>query len=180
MRNEYSEIYLNEGIRGSFSLNLYRNFSVRHHQKCVEGSDNIGRVLVIEFKDQDSVVFDEIMATLKRYPNFDHLRLNEETVLSLPGMEINLDRRKVYCDQQELELTAKEYNILCLLAANSGRALTHAQIYEKVWGDDAIGNERKAVGYHIWNIRKKLCDALPDHPFKIESVREVGYRLEIN
>lgn len=120
------------------------------------------------------------MSALKQYPNFDHLRLNEETVLSLPGLEINLDRRKVYCDQQELELTVKEYNILCLLVVNKGRALTHSQIYEKVWDDDALGNERKAVGYHIWNIRRKLDAVVPDRKFKIESVREVGYRLEIN
>ena len=120
------------------------------------------------------------MATLKRYPDFDHLQVNEETVLSLPGLEINLDRRKVYGNQQEIEFTAKEYNILCLLVTNRGRVLTHSQIYEKVWDDDALGNERKAVGYHIWNIRKKLYCAVPTHKFAIQSVREVGYRFEVD
>ena len=135
---------------------------------------------MIELGDQDVDIFEEIMAALKRTSNIEHLSLNDETVLSLPGLEINLDRRKVYGNQQEIEFTTKEYNILCLLVANKGRALTHSQIYEKVWDDDALGNERKAVGYHIWNIRRKLDAAVPEREFEIESVREVGYRLEIN
>ncbi len=137
----------------------------------------MGRILVIEFKDQDSSMFDEIMATLKRYPNSDHLRLNEETVLSLPGLEINLDRRKVYCSQNEIILTVKEYEILCLLGKNIGRVLTYDQIYQKIWGADALGNEKKAVGFHIRNLRKKLFSGVPAPPLKIESVREVGYRI---
>ena len=45
---------------------------------------------------------------------------------------------------------------------------------------EADVNERKAVGYHIWNIFKKLCAAAPGHKFAIESVRDVGYRFEVN
>lgn len=132
---------------------------------------------MIEFKDRDSSMFDEIMETLKRYPNIDHLRLNEETVLSLPGLEINLDRQKVYCNQNEIILTVKEYEILCLLGKNIERVLTYDQIYQKIWGADALGNEKKAVGFHIRNLRKKLFSGVPAPPLKIESVREVGYRI---
>ncbi len=111
---------------------------------------------MIEFKDRDSSMFDEIMRTLKRYPNIDHLRLNEETVLSLPGLEINLDRRKVYCDQKEIILTVKEYEILYLLCKNIGRVLTYEQIYQTIWGADALGNEKRAIGFHVHNLRKKI------------------------
>lgn len=44
-----------------------------------------------------------------------------------------------------------------MLATNKGQVLTYSQLYGKVWGDTAIGNESKTVGYHIWNFRKKLC-----------------------
>lgn len=135
---------------------------------------------MIEFKDQELNTFDKIMEIMQQYPNFNHTNLSDEPVLSFPDFEINIARRKVYCNHQEVELTAKEFNILCLLAVNKGRVLTHSQIYEKAWDNEAIGNERKAVGYHIWNIRKKLYAAAPEHEFAIESVRDVGYRFEIN
>lgn len=108
------------------------------------------------------------------------MRLNEETVLSLPGLEINLDQRKVSRNQREIVLTAKEYAILCLLAVNKNRVLTHSQIYEEVWNDIAFGNERKAVGYHIYNLRRKLCCEHSSSSFKIENVREIGYRIKIS
>ena len=57
--------------------------------------------------------------------------------------EINLSRRRVINDGQEIELTVKEYDILCLLAANKGRVLTYEQIYDKVWGEISAGNEKK-------------------------------------
>ena len=134
--------------------------------------------MVIEFKDQDSAAFDEIMAALKRYPNFDHLRLNEETVLSLPGLEIYLDRRKIYRDRREINLTTKEYDLLCLLVANKGRVLTYEQIYQNVWGEVPLGNENNAVGCHIRNLREKLYEASPEAPFTIQCIREVGYRFD--
>ncbi len=142
--------------------------------------DTIERILVIEFDDPDSTAFDEIMEALKKYPNFDHLHLNEETVLSLPGLEINLDRRKVYSKQNEIALTAKEYDILCLLCANKDRVLTYDQIYQMIWGADALGNERKCVGFHVHNLRKKLSGVDLTLPFVIESIREVGYRIKFN
>lgn len=83
--------------------------------------------------------------------------MDSKPVLSLSGLEINFSRRKVIGNGREVELTAKEYEILCLLATNKGRVLTYSQIYDKVWGDNAFGYENKAVGYHIWNLRKKLC-----------------------
>ena len=79
--------------------------------------DTIGRILVIEFNDEDNAAFDEVMATLKHYPNFEKLQLKEEAVLSLPGLEIYPDRRKLYRDRREINLTVKEYDLLCLLAA---------------------------------------------------------------
>ena len=75
---------------------------------------------------------------------------------------------------------AKEYRILLLLAANKGRVLTYAQIYEQVWGDFTTGNENNTIGFHICNLREKLYRANPDAPFYIRSVREVGYCLDVD
>ena len=61
------------------------------------------------------------------------------------------------------------------LAANKGRVLTYEQIYDKVWGEISAGNEKDTVGFHIRNLRKKLCDT--NSHFSIDSVREIGYRF---
>ena len=86
-------------------------------------------------------------------------------MLSLPGLEIYPGKRKVFRDRQEIQLTAKEYEILLLLAANKGHVLTYSQIYEKVWGDFPSGNENNTIGFHICNLREKLYQAAPNAPF---------------
>lgn len=134
----------------------------------------------MEFKDRDSTAFDDILSFIQQHPDFEKLEMDSEPVLSLPGLEINFSRRKVVSNNREVKLTTKEYEILCLLATNKGRVLTYSQIYDKVWGDTAFGNESKAVGYHIWSLRKKLCKSENSPPIVNENVREVGYRLEIN
>ena len=78
----------------------------------------MGRVLVIEFEDGDSSVFDEIMKALEQHPNFEQFRLRNESMLSLPGLEIFIRRRKVYSGYTEILLTTKEFDILCMLAAS--------------------------------------------------------------
>ncbi len=142
--------------------------------------NSIGRVLVIEFDDKDSLIFDEIMRALERNPAFAKLKLKDETLLSLPGLEIHPQSRKIYRNRREIHLTTKEFDLLNLLVANKGRVLTYEQIYNKVWGDDAFGNESKSIGYHICNLREKLYEASPEAPFTIRCVRDVGYCFELN
>ena len=110
---------------------------------------------------------------LQQHPNFEKLEITSEPILSFSDLEIDLSNRKVTCGGKELKLTVKEYDLLCLLAANRGRVLTYTQIYDKVWGDLPSGNEKDTVGYHIRNLRRKLASS----HINIESVREVGYRL---
>ena len=138
------------------------------------------RIMVLEFTDCDSAIFDEIMEVVNRHPDIEYLRVKDEQVLSLPGLEIYPGRRKIYRDRREINLTAKEYDLLCLLVANKGQVLTYDQIYRKVWGEDAYGDESNAIGCHIRNLREKLYEAEPDAPFIIRCVREVGYCFEEN
>lgn len=146
----------------------------------LNGGDSIGRILVIEFDDQDSPIFDEIMQALEGHPALENFKLKDETILSLPGLEIYPQSRKIYRNRKEIHLTTKEYDLLTLLIANKGRVLTYNQIYSKVWGDDALGNESKSIGYHICNLREKLFEASPEAPFTIRCVRDVGYCFELN
>ncbi len=106
------------------------------------------------------MVFDEVMAVLKRHSGFEMFSMEEETVISLPGLTIYPEQRKIYRNGQENHLTVKEYDLLCLLAYNKGRVL--------------IGRESNAVSCHIRNLREKLLQASPSTTFHIKCVREVG------
>ncbi|WP_416672906.1 response regulator transcription factor [Egbenema bharatensis] len=90
--------------------------------------------------------------------------------------EIKLDRltREVTCDQQMVELTTREFNLLEYLMRSPGRVFTRTQILEHVWGYDFNPNTN-VVDVCIQRIRKKI-DRLNDTSW-IESVRGVGYRF---
>lgn len=99
-------------------------------------------------------------------------------MLSLPGLEIYPDRRKIYHNRREINLTAKEYDLLCLLVANKGRVLIYDQIYQKIWKEDTVGSENNAIGCHVRKLREKLFEAAPETLFTIRCMREVGYCFE--
>ena len=76
---------------------------------------------MIEFNGQDSPAFDEVMEVLKRYPDFDYVQMNDDSILPVPGLEIYPSRRKIYRGRKEISLTAKEYDLFYLLVVNRGR-----------------------------------------------------------
>lgn len=76
-----------------------------------------------------------MMRVVKKYPDFKRYEVQMESALCLPGLEIYPDRRKIYRDRREIQLTAKEFDILSFLVANRGRVMTYEQIYQHVWGD---------------------------------------------
>ena len=130
--------------------------------------------------ERDSSAFEDIIAFLSRHPDLKKWELRDEPILSFPGLEINLARRKITSNGQDVSLTAKEYDIFCLLVANKDRVLTYDQIYEKVWGDFSSGSERETIGFHVRNLRKKLFDTDQEPNYQIESIRDVGYRFQYN
>lgn len=136
--------------------------------------------MIIESSKRSSSVIDEVIEIMKRHPEVEFLCIKHDPVLSLSGLEIDSVHRKVYCNSQEISLTAKEYDILCLFTANKGRVLTYDQIYQKIWKEEAFGNANNAIACHVHNLREKIGRLLPEGSFVIRCVREVGYCFELN
>ena len=145
--------------------------------KC-PGGDTIGEIIIMKLNEDEKKIFEDFLSFLQLHPELKKWELTSEPVLSLSDLEIDPSQRLVRCNQKEVALTTKEYNLLCLLAVNNGRVLSYSQIYEKVWGEALTVNERGTVGYHVRNLRRKLYSADPHHPFIIESIREIGYRFQ--
>jgi two-component system alkaline phosphatase synthesis response regulator PhoP len=99
-----------------------------------------------------------------------------ESVLTFRRLRIEPDARQVWKDDQLVELTSIEFELLHALARHRGRVLSREQLIEQVWGYDYYGEER-VVDVHIGHIRRKVEDD-PTNPTLIVTVRGIGYRFE--
>ena len=93
--------------------------------------------------------------------------------LTAGNIEIDRLRHKVTVNGAEAVLTLKEFELLLVLAENTGVVFTRDQLLQKVWGQDYAG-ETRTVDVHIGTLRTKLGEA----GGCIETVRGVGYRME--
>ena len=91
---------------------------------------------------------------------------------TFPAAVLVRTKRTVTVDEQPVELTAIEFDLLRTLAESHGRVLSREQLLEAVWGGTYYG-ELRVVDVHLGHIRQKLgSEAL------ITTVRGVGYRFE--
>jgi two-component system alkaline phosphatase synthesis response regulator PhoP len=96
----------------------------------------------------------------------------EGNALAFRHLKIDTGSRQVTVDDQVIDLTASEFDLLHVLAENRGRVLTREQLLERVWGGSYFG-ELRVVDVHLGHVRQKL--GLPD---VICTVRGVGYRFD--
>lgn len=92
------------------------------------------------------------------------------------NIRINKASRTVYKNERQLEMTAKEFDLLLLLAENKGRTLSKEYLFRQVWGSDSF-SEQQTLTVHIKWLRQKIEDD-PGSPKKILTVWGVGYRFE--
>ncbi len=104
-------------------------------------------------------------AVLRRYGK-------ENNSIHLKNLEILLKERMVKKEEEIIELTPKEFELLIFLVKNKGIALSREQIIEAIWGYDYFG-ESRTIDMHIQKLRKKL-----ELEKEIKTVYKVGYRLE--
>ena len=97
----------------------------------------------------------------------------ESKSLKLEGLELNPEEHTVTIDGERVILTYKEYELLHLFLSQPGIAFTREQLLSSVWNTEFAG-ETRTVDMHIRTLRQKLGD----YGNIIETVRNVGYRLE--
>jgi DNA-binding response OmpR family regulator len=109
-----------------------------------------------------------IRAALRRAPS--------PAVTSVQDVRIDHSARRAWRGDSELELSAKEFDLLALLAGDAGRAVTRDRIMREVWDEHWYG-PTKTLDMHISWLRKKLGDD-PAAPRLITTLRGVGFRFE--
>ena len=103
---------------------------------------------------------------------------NLSSSLAFGDILIFVDKREVFRNKQKVNLTYTEFEILRLLAQNSGKVFSKEQIYDIVWKEPYSG-DYNIVMSHIRNIREKIEDN-PSKPVYIQTVWGAGYRFNQN
>lgn len=108
-----------------------------------------------------------VKAVLRRTQKAEH-----QQILIYKNIVIDEAQHKVFVDNEEIELTYKEYEVLKLLIINKGIVLTRDKIMESIWGYDFEQGNR-TVDVHIQSLRKKVKSA----GVHIKTIRNVGYKV---
>ena len=128
----------------------------------------------IEKPFSPSVLVARVKAHLARYRR---LTGSERTSgeIQIGGIRLNEETHRVYVDGREVELTNKEYELLLFFMLNVDVVFSREQLYERIWGWDAMGDSA-TVAVHINRLRKKI-EQDPANPRYIVSVWGAGYRF---
>ena len=121
---------------------------------------------------------DELLARLRvslRRVRYDSEKLQKNASLFINGnLKIDYLAGCVWLDEEEIHLTPIEYKLLCLLAKNVGKVLTHNYILHEIWGNHS--NDVPALRVFMATLRKKL-EKTPLQPKYIQTHIGVGYRM---
>lgn len=133
--------------------------------------DETDRIVGLELGADDYVVKPFSVRELAARVRAVSRRRRSESTLDTGRVIVDRVRHVVHVDGEVVELTAKEFDLLAVLAEEPGRAVTRQELFSRVWDPVWIGTG-KTLDVHVASLRKKLGSAE-----LIETVRGVGYRL---
>ncbi len=116
-----------------------------------------------------------VKAHLRRFYSLNAAPSSEE-VYEAEGLTLNLTTREVHVNGDLVNLTAKEFDILCLLMKNPRRIYSSMQIFENAWGMPGIVGDEKTIMVYISTLRKKLEGNNRDRKY-IVNIRSIGYKF---
>ena len=110
----------------------------------------------------------------ERLKNNSNLSVKQDEI-DLDWLKINKGTRQVLVNEFEINLTNKEYELLCFLASNLNIVFSKEQLYNRIWGEDMYG-DLKTVVIHLNRLREKI-EKKPKNPQHIQTVWGAGYRF---
>ncbi|TEB11517.1 Transcriptional regulatory protein YycF [Pelotomaculum sp. FP] len=116
-----------------------------------------------------------IKSHIKRYERLKGGSRGASEVITHAGLEINTASHQVSVSGREVQMTAKEYELLLFLATHPNMVFSKEHLLSAIWGDDYYG-DTATVAVHIQKIRKKI-EKDPSNPEFIETLWGTGYRL---
>lgn len=143
--------------------------------------EELDRILGLEVGADDYLAkpfsFRELLARIRSI--LRRIELDRQTSqfqpMTIGNLTLDPIARRVFRGGQELQLSAREFDLLSILMRNAGRALSREELLSLVWGEDWIGDPR-TLDVHVRWLRLKIEDD-PATPVYIQTVRGHGYRF---
>ena len=128
-------------------------------------------MIIVTFSDPEEQVVEKIKAVLAEDQEIECLSVDDNKEMTFGDMEIRTKQRKVLFKGKEVELTAREFDVLYTLAYYHDQVLTTRQIYKAITGEDVAGDYH-GIESRVYFIRKKLGRKI------IQNIRGYGYQLK--
>ena len=130
----------------------------------------------IEKPFSPSVLVARVRAHLARYQRLTGGQKKANPELRAGNLRLNTVTRRVFVNDQEVELKNREYELLQFLMLHPDMVFSREELYEKIWGLEAMG-DNATVAVHINRIREKI-EPDPSHPRYIQTVWGAGCRFK--
>ena len=181
--NHYDMILLDimlPGFSGLEVCQMIREFSDVPIIMLTAKGDDMDKILGLEYGADDYITkpFNilEVKARIKaifRRNNRNVPEQENQKVIETKGLKIDVDSRRVYIDDKEANLTAKEFELVYLLVSNPNKVYSREQLLKTIWGPSYPGDAR-TVDVHVRRLREKI-EATPADPKYIHTKWGVGY-----
>lgn len=171
---EVDVILLDLGLPDDDGLNVLRSLRTVTDVPVIivtARGDETDRVVGLELGADDYVVKPFSVRELSARIRAVSRRRRVEPSLATGRVVVDRSRRRATCDGQVVDLTAKEFDLLAVLAEEPGRVVPRQELLSRVW-DPVWHGSGKTLDVHVSSLRRKLGDA-----DLVETVRGVGYRL---
>ncbi|HEX9058981.1 MAG TPA: response regulator transcription factor [Clostridia bacterium] len=118
-----------------------------------------------------------VKAHLARYERLVGGNEKKNEVINIRNITIDKSARRVFIDEEEIVFTGKEFELLIYMAENPNRVFSREELFDRIWGMDALG-DISTVTVHIKKIREKI-EADTSKPQYIETIWGIGYRFRV-
>jgi len=142
-------------------------------------ADEGGKVKALDLGADDYVTkpfgIDELLARIRTALRHKLQQHGSEAVFRNGDLSVDIVRRIVTVRGEEVKLSPREYDLLCLLVSHAGKVLTHKFIINEVWGG---ATDVQYLRIYVRQLRQKL-ERNPERPQQILTEQGVGYRLKV-
>ncbi|MGN0389364.1 MAG: response regulator transcription factor [Wujia sp.] len=181
--NNYDMILLDimlPGYSGLEVCQMIREFSDVPIIMLTAKGEDMDKILGLEYGADDYItkpfnileVKARIKAIFRRNSKSGPEREGQK-IIEVKGLKIDVDSRRVYIDEKEVNLTAKEFELVYLLVSNPNKVYSREQLLKTIWGPSYPGDAR-TVDVHVRRLREKI-EETPADPKYIHTKWGVGY-----
>ncbi len=185
LKNDYDLIILDLTLPSIDGVEICKRLRAKKNTPVImltAKSEEIDRVLGLEIGADDYItkpfsireLLARIKAVMRRTGTKDTTEKNSSSI-AFEGMHIDVEKRKVVVDDQRIELSPKEFELLVLMASNPGRNYTRTELLNIIWGYNFEGYEH-TVNSHINRLRAKIESDMAN-PIYILTTWGVGYKF---